>query len=1398
MSKKRLSIKNLQPDTRYAVQVRAVTDEGKSTWSQKYVFRTVDDTLGGTRTPKAPVLSSFVVDGSGQFSGSWTSVTQNTDNSPLVVARYEVELFGWDGRPVVTHLPQTGATQKRSFSFAEIRSLFTGIPSSITMKVRTVNSAGTISPWSNAITATLPTPAPPRNPAATGAVDSVNIKWDAPVSMANVAGYRVFSSIGPPADFTMNNSLNLIYEGTGLSTTLTSTSYSQIHYFKIVSFSEAGMVSTFVTANAQPVSPFGPDTVPPLKPTLGNPVANNSAPGSPKATVTWTINETAPENQDIAGFALRWRRSGDTHWSINYFDKATRGGSVELPYAYTNYQFEISAYDWMGNYSDYAGTLKTLSGALAPPPQVTGVNSDARFDGLKLYWNASTSLGVINGGGYEIQVRNTNSFSGDVPDYTTGNTSIDLIFPIMATRHFRVRAFDTSGQKGPWSAVHSKTLPGFPEPAPSDGVAPTAAPANVVAAGGINHINVSWSPITNNDPVTYEVYMANFTAGATDVAITPANLVGSTAGTSMTAATLPNGDPLVRNSTYAFKVRAVDYDGAGPASTLGAKSGTTLSKVVSDDLGINLPGENLYYNSSFDVDSDGNGVADYWAVYSFPAVPSATGSLVAGRTGGRAQRITWTTTHSSFLGLRSNDASVLRPHTKYTLSFYGRSSGGTGFGLIWGTNPVSGSVVASENPTPSSTTWQRYVFQFVTAATVDTNNVNIVIQGLTSAGWIEIDDAQIEAGDMASAYKPGTVSIAKLATGRFSTADMIIATGGRIVSDTYLSNPNTGFLITDAGITIKDGQIDAKSLVAGSTITNTLFVGAKMTVATSGSIGSQNYTAPTGSSSGSGYRITSTGIDISSGLVSAGTLVGGTIVSPDIRVGAGGKITVDSTGSIQSNNYGPNTGWKISNTGIEMNDANSKINVNALVSGTLSTAIITIATGGRIQSSTWAAGGSTTPRWRIDETGLDMVMGTIIGSTIITDQIYSAQANFVTVSPGVVEAKKRFSINADGYAEFVGANVYGNTTLGQSISNTVQSGNYSPTEGWRIAGNGDAEFKNLTAKSGSANGTYIKLGNYVNPYASNQNWAVIAMHTTDVVWEPALLWTGFSGTTANGTGFLRISSPERNASSVSGSYINLSYNASTSSKSRIDLKATDIYMTAEDYWMGGGEGPVSFRIMAPTSYTDRRFQFIDTGGNKRIEFRLGVSGQNTIVALENTTTRSNLVLRAADIKFEIGPSSHNLWMTNANSANNRPILMSDGLNVGLMFGTGTGGFSEGNLQVRTMNGSDPLRIFAKSFELSSDKRFKKDISNYSENALSKIEELKIRTYRFRGSERVEKNVGVVAQELQKVLPDAVSASDKDDDRLFVDSYYLLSVAIAGIQELNKEVKELREEVERLK
>ena len=93
---------------------------------------------------------------------------------------------------------------------------------------------------------------------------------------------------------------------------------------------------------------------------------------------------------------------------------------------------------------------------------------------------------------------------------------------------------------------------------------------------------------------------------------------------------------------------------------------------------------------------------------------------------------------------------------------------------------------------------------------------------------------------------------------------------------------------------------------------------------------------------------------------------------------------------------------------------------------------------------------------------------------------------------------------------------------------------------------------------------------------------------------------------------------------------------------------------------------------------------------------------------------------------------------------------------------------------------------------SSDKRLKENIKEITYN--KGFDEISLYSYNFKG--RKEEKIGLIAQEVQKVIPQAVIKDEKG--YLAIDTYPIVATLVAANKERVKEVKDLKSEIDNLK
>jgi hypothetical protein len=243
--------------------------------------------------------------------------------------------------------------------------------------------------------------------------------------------------------------------------------------------------------------------------------------------------------------------------------------------------------------------------------------------------------------------------------------------------------------------------------------------------------------------------------------------------------------------------------------------------VTADKALLDIGGDNLIGNNSFEVDADGNGMADGWAVYNNSAdiEPHAV-SRTPGRISGFAQRVTWPGANTSSKGLVGQDMTGARggwtAGKTYVVSWYARSGTAQayGMGLQWNVPP--GTTVALKNPN-LGTAWQRYAMRITWGGGVEPAGrfYISVAYGQPLTGWVEIDDVQVEEGDTLSGYTgklaANTIVAGDGAIANFAVTNLLVANGA--IDDLKVSNVSVVKLLAGA---LAIGQyIRSSNYVAG-------------------------------------------------------------------------------------------------------------------------------------------------------------------------------------------------------------------------------------------------------------------------------------------------------------------------------------------------------------------------------------------------------------------------------------------------------------------------------------------------------------------------------------------------------------------------------------------------------
>lgn len=386
-----------------------------------------------------------------------------------------------------------------------------------------------------------------------------------------------------------------------------------------------------------------------------------------------------------------------------------------------------------------------------PPPEITGLAVDSGTSQLirltdgtvvsraKVSWTAPNDQFVLKGGWIEVKwklaIQDTWESAGTVP----GDQTSIYLSPVPDGRPITVavRAISSSDRRGLWTYLTVQV------------VGKTALPSDVsglTITKTISGLSITWSDCPDLD---YDVTVLKI-------------------GASWGAGTLLTGFKGNRfewpnPAVGAYTVWAKHFDTSGNESSTAASASYTVN--VGD---FAAGGGNLLKNSSFEIDTNIDGVPDDWVIYENGNTGSVTRALSpseAAPFGTMAQSVS-----AAALGTASTDraglyqlvpvASLLG--AKFHFSVYAKSTSGTARVHLYIDYLNNGSFVSSGAGADAAltTTWARFAsgVEEIPAAGITHAALYVSMQqrsGGAGAASFVFDGAQMELGEALSGYSPG-------------------------------------------------------------------------------------------------------------------------------------------------------------------------------------------------------------------------------------------------------------------------------------------------------------------------------------------------------------------------------------------------------------------------------------------------------------------------------------------------------------------------------------------------------------------------------------------------------------------------------------------------------------------
>jgi len=208
----------------------------------------------------------------------------------------------------------------------------------------------------------------------------------------------------------------------------------------------------------------------------------------------------------------------------------------------------------------------------------------------------------------------------------------------------------------------------------------------------------------------------------------------------------------------------------------------------------------------------------------------------------------------------------------------------------------------------------------------------------------------------------------------------------------------------------------------------------------------------------------------------------------------------------------------------------------------------------------------------------------------------------------------------------------------------------------------------------------------------------------------------------------------------------------------------------------GGQSKISFGVDAPGSGTDDTYLAFSTGSNTSLVERMRITSGGNLYYNSSTTPYNARVFVITDISGENG----------------------------LLMKTGTDSGSYGYLRFVNAANQQIGGIFQASsttlnYATSSDYRLKEDLKDF--NGLDKISAIKV--YDFKWKDSNERMDGVIAHELQEIIPYAVNGEKdalEEDGSIrtqSVDYSKIVPVLVKAIQEMNQTIQNQQQQINSL-
>lgn len=660
----RILIRDLAPDTLYNYQLRSVSSDEKSEWSQLFTLQTVKKSA----FPGNVTGLNFVSVGR-TFSATWNPVTTNSDGSTMNDFKdYQVTIY-----PTAT--PATKVvyytTEPRFDLSYEANVAAFGTPKgALTIEVVARDSWKNISITVATMSATNPVPATPTGLAGTALYDAIELKWNANTE-DDLLGYEVYYNS------TNTGTGTLVYSGPANAYTHLTVS-STPHYFYVLAF-DVFSGRSLPSAYIGPITPKSSITVDATAPTAisGVTATNTPTTDGPAITVTWNRNTA---DSDFDSYTIRYSTSSTGPYEYMQIPQPASGTTVSaiikglVPGA--SYYISVQGADFTANKNGFTNATpfpQTASGNTNAPAAPTGIASFEGFNALTVYWIENTEADVKWGAGtYEVQIATDSGFTLGLKTLIVAAPAANFTgLTSNATYYIRVRARNSSGTFGPYATGTPNAIG-----QPADDIPTGTLPADTLKANSA----ILYTLFLNNDPANGKIgsiQTTDYSANTSGFKLS-GNGLDIQSGTIAARALQIQDSANIMPTAYAdFEFRTDYYTGKLAGTATGATITSTNAKFNTQALQFVANGT-LYLGlttTTYNIvlDQPATYIVSYYAAASVgaatitPTLTTNAGNVLSGAAAG----LTTTMTRYSFV------ASVPASSTSAGVLWFNATGGGT-------------------------------------------------------------------------------------------------------------------------------------------------------------------------------------------------------------------------------------------------------------------------------------------------------------------------------------------------------------------------------------------------------------------------------------------------------------------------------------------------------------------------------------------------------------------------------------------------------------------------------------------------------------------------------------------------------------------------------------------------